>query len=196
MVNWDMPPIPMPCQDMLHRLMIYNPDTGKIYWRKRTADLFTSQKRSAEQICKVWNGHFAGKEAFTAEDSHGYRHGQILGTAYKGSRICWKYFYGTEPDHVDHINGIRNDNRIINLRSVDPRENQKNLRLAKNNSSGCSGVNWHKDAKKWQVRIGHNGIVIQLGLHSDLSTAVAVRKAAEIKYGYHENHGQRVPEVA
>jgi hypothetical protein len=58
-------------------------------------------------------------------------------------------------DCLDHINRIKDDNRIDNLRSVTLQQNQFNR-----NAKGCS---WHKRDEKWTSRIGVNGKLVHLG---------------------------------
>ncbi|SWJ13234.1 HNH endonuclease [Klebsiella pneumoniae] len=52
------------------------------------------------------------------------------------------------------------------------------------------GVYWVKADRKWRVRIGVNGKYVSVGVFSNLEDALEARKTAEIKYGYHENHGR------
>lgn len=63
---------------------------------------------------------------------------------YKVHRIIWLYVYGVIPDvDIDHINGIKTDNRICNLRLATRSENLQNQRKAKsNNKSGFLGVSY------------------------------------------------------
>ena len=47
-------------------------------------------------------------------------------------RLAWLHFYGEWPaDQIDHINGIRDDNRIVNLRDVSQQVNAQNQRKAR-----------------------------------------------------------------
>ena len=93
---------------------------------------------------------------------------------------------------VDHINGDPLDNRMSNLRDVTQGENCRNLSLNKRNKSGCSGVNERKGIKgsTWQVQVRPNGTTLNLGTFKTLAKAIEVRKAAEVKYGFHKNHGK------
>jgi hypothetical protein len=59
-----------------------------------------------------------------------------------------------------------------------------------NNTSGVVGVHWHKRHSKWQVQIGTGGKKRTLGYFKNKKDAIDVRKAAEIGYDYHENHGR------
>jgi len=46
-----------------------------------------------------------------------------------------------------------------------------------------------KDAKKWGARIETLDKRLNLGCFEDFFEAICVRKSAEIRYNYHENHG-------
>lgn len=81
------------------------------------------------------------------------------------------------PRHleVDHINHNTLDNRKCNLRKVTTRENQLNKR---NNTSGCPGVRWHSQGKKWNARIVINGKEKSLGIFNNFEDAVNARRNA------------------
>ena len=57
-----------------------------------------------------------------------------------------------------------------------------NANLSKNNTSGYTGVTWHKLSQKWQSEIRVDGKKIYLGLFINLEDAIEARKQAEIKY--------------
>lgn len=111
-------------------------------------------------------------------------------TSYKAHRLAWLYIYGEWPsDQIDHINHIRTDNRIKNLRDASSYENSKNQSIPKNNTSGVLGVGWNKLGRKWRSNISVNGKRLHLGCFDYFIVACAVRKEAELEYEYHENHG-------
>ena len=93
---------------------------------------------------------------------------------------------------VDHINGIRDDNRWCNLRDVTKSENQRNAKIRKVNTSGFNGVDFHTKHNKWRARIYVDGRSELLGYFSNFFVACCVRKAAEQEHGYHPNHGRKV----
>lgn len=164
---------------------------GLLFWLPRSPDLFAEGKQLREHSCKIWNSRFAGTEAFTAYSESGYRTGRILGFKYQSHRVIWLLHTGNWPaDQIDHINGIRSDNRIVNLRAVTNAENCKNQRKRLSNTSGVVGVGWCKTYGKWTVTIAANQKEKKLGRYDDFDAAVAARKSAEIEYGYHENHGR------
>lgn len=113
------------------------------------------------------------------------RDGYIVHTKGK-SKIKLHRFVTNCPDNLipDHIHGkqSRNDNRKANLRLATISENGMNRALNVNNTSGTSGVTWHKQIKKWLVRIQVGGKRINLGTFDNLDDAVKSRKEAEEKY--------------
>lgn len=181
----------LPTPEELRKLLRYEPDTGKLYWLERTLDLFRDGKQSAEHNCAAWNGRFANKEAFTAVHGEGYRQGTIFSRVYFAHRVIWAMVHGAWPaDQLDHINGVRDDNRIKNLRAVTNQENGRNKKLPSDNTSGVMGVGWHKPACKWAAQINVSGRCVYLGVFTKKDDAIAARKAAEVKFGFHENHGR------
>lgn len=168
----------LPPQDYLRKILDYNPETGVLTWKKR------------EGLKGSWNAKYAGKPAFTSGNGHGYWCGAINSKNLLAHRVIWKLVYGSEPDQIDHINGIRSDNRLENLRNVSPQENQRNCVRQRNNVSGATGVIWNKQARKWHSKIVVNGKELHLGFFVDFEAAVAARKNAEVKYNFHANHGR------
>ena len=83
---------------------------------------------------------------------------------------------------IDHINRNRLDNRKSNLRITTHQQNNMNKGLTKSNTSGYTGIYWHKARNKWQVSIKVNYKSIFLGYYTDLEEAIKVRKEAEEKY--------------
>ena len=159
-------------QETLKRLLHYNRDTGIFIWR-----------------CSRF-GVTQGKEAGNLRPD-GYRRIKIDGKLYLAHRLAWLYMTGTFPSaDTDHINGVRDDNRWINLRAVDRSENMRNQEMYKNNTSGVVGVSRHPGTGKWQAGIMVNGIRHYLGLYEHISDARAARRAAEIEHNFHRNHGR------
>ena len=61
-------------------------------------------------------------------------------------------------DFIDHINRIRNDNRIENLRWATTSENNQNKSQSKNNTSGTTNVYYYKSTDKWRYQKTKNGV--------------------------------------
>ena len=75
----------------------------------------------------------------------GYVQVMIEGKIFLAHRLAWLYVHGVMPEHyVDHINGVKNDNRIENLRDVKQGVNLQNQKRAKRNrvSSDLLGVSF------------------------------------------------------
>lgn len=177
--------------EMLNRLLDCNPDTGFLTWKKRTVDLFDGGKYSAERDCARWNGQFAGKSALATDNGQGYKRGRIFSTTCLSHRVVWAMVHGEWPaGEIDHINGMRDDNRLVNLRAVTRAENMRNAAMPITNTSGVMGVSWYKPSQKWCAFINVKGKRKHLGYFTDKADAIAARAAAEAKYGFHENHGR------
>lgn len=180
--------------DILNELLRYEPDTGELYWKERGEKWFEEGDRfSAESKARIWNTRFAGKEAFTYKGKKGYKRSSIFNFYFEAHRIIWCMMTGGWPDQVDHINGVRDDNRWCNLREVDQKTNGRNSAKSTLNTSGVRGVSWCNLRKKWRVRIYNDESKrIELGYYRCLKAATEIRKEAEKEYGYHENHGRDV----
>lgn len=171
---------------ILRQLIDYNPATGELVWRARDHSWFPNGRG-----CESWNKSFAGKPAFSCLNQDGYGGGKVLDKRHLAHRVAWAIHYGSWPEgQIDHINQMRFDNRIANLRSVSVGENRKNQSMHSRNTSGRAGVSWNKAGKVWHAQIGHNGKQIHLGLFRDLADAVRARDEAEIKLGFGPNHGR------
>ena len=161
-------------QSDLKEKIHYNPETGNFTWR-----------------IKINGNTNVGSTAGSTSNSNKYRQIRINGVYYGAHRLAWLYVYGNYPKgQIDHINGVRLDNRIANLRDVSQFENQKNTCLRKNNRTGITGVSWHIKKLKWCANIQGDKKQISIGGFDDFFEACCARKSAEIKYGYHENHGR------
>ena len=144
-------------QDSLKELLSYDPETGVFVWRV--------SKGAAK----------AGSEAGGVND-RGYIQIRINRKPYFAHRLAWLYVHGYFPEHdIDHVNGIKTDNRLSNLRESSRQCNMQNQCMKSNNTSGIPGVCWHKAAKKWQAKIQISGKRIHLGFHETKKAAAAAR---------------------
>lgn len=169
----------IPSAALVRKLLRYDPETGDLYWLPRD---------STVPKFRQWNGRFAGRIAFTSV-KRGYLAGTINGCQLLAHRVAWALYYGEWPaEDIDHIDGVRTNNRISNLRAVARGENNRNRGRSRRNTSGATGVT-HADGK-WRARIKARGQDVSLGCFSDFGSAAAARKAAERNLGFHENHGK------
>lgn len=149
--------------DLIKSVIRYEPSTGKFFWLKRTG-----------------GASKAGIEAFGTNDGRGYVRIGIFGHIYKAHRLAMFLSYGKFPDmEIDHINGNKSDNRLINLREVCRETNQQNCIYAyKNNSTGLLGVSQHKPGV-WRARLCVEGKNKSLGLFSSPELAHEAYKTAK-----------------
>lgn len=181
----------LPSPLLLRKLLRYEPETGVLTWLERPVEMFDGgTHNSPKRSQAVWNARYAGKEAFTAI-SCGYKRGSISPHNLLAHRVILTMVHGHWPNgQIDHVNHIRTDNRIENLREVSNAENARNATLSKLNTSGQCGVSWVPERLRWQVYISVKGRRVPLGRYRSWEKAVAVRKEAEQKSGYHANHGR------
>lgn len=181
----------LPSIETLRKLLAYDPETGSLTWLPRPVSMFSDGKQSPAHNAAKWNAKYAGRPAFNVINPGGYLKGRFLGQNLKAHRVAWAIFHGKWPDfEIDHINRYRSDNRISNLRDVSHKENCRNQSMPETNTSGVVGVYFHAAKIKWQAQIKVSGQKKHLGYFTDFSAASAARKAAEVKYGFHEGHGR------
>jgi hypothetical protein len=124
-----------------------------------------------ERIISI-GGKAAGTIAGTPT-ADGYIKIRYGGKRYFAHRLAWFYVYGEFPKHdIDHINGIRSDNRISNLRDVSNIVNSQNRKKPRSGkAAGNIGVDWKANAKKWRARIVCEGKPIHIGYFSSHEAA-------------------------
>lgn len=153
----------------------YEPSSGRLFWR---LDIGRAKE---------------GQEAGTIT-KWGYRDVKLHHKKYKVHRIAWDMCFPEDKlatgEYIDHINHDKLDNSISNLRKVDSFGNGRNQSFNRANTSGVMGVYAGKN-NTWRAMIKVGQRQVYLGSFSCFVTAVAARKAAEIKYGFHENHGAK-----
>lgn len=116
----------------------------------------------------IWRGTGKGRKRVVAGClRNGYITIDIDKIRYQAHRLALIYVYGECNSHdVDHINGIKNDNRIANLRPATRSENKQNIRkIQPNNKSGYMGVDWHKSTGFWRATLTTMGKQKHIGLY-------------------------------
>jgi len=132
---------------------------------------------------------FIGKKVGSI-NRQGYLMVWMFGSNHCAHRFAWLLHYGEFPaGDIDHINQLKTDNRIENLRSVSREENARNCPMRSDNKSGKVGVFYYARDGVWVAKISHGGKQITIGHYKAKDDAVSARIDAEKRYGYHENHG-------
>ena len=140
----------------------YNGDTGSLVWIKKPS-------------ASVNVGDVAG-----VLGSLGYVHIKLKGQMYVAHRIAWALSHGDAGAYdIDHINRIKSDNRICNLRLATRSENCQNVGIKRHNKSGVSGVFWHSQSRKWEASIRINGVSKTIGRFHSKEDAIHARLVTE-----------------
>lgn len=141
------------CEILIERGYTYNPETGNIY--NRFGKILNADHKGYVGISTRIN-----KKPFRLLAHH----------------FAWYCIYGNcDIEELDHINGVRNDNRICNLRNVTHQQNNFNRTKAK-------GYNWYKTTNKWMAGIKINNKRIHLGYFNTEEEARNAYLEAKEKY--------------
>jgi hypothetical protein len=150
-------------QERLKEILDYDPETGEFHWKAWVG-------------ARVKVGDRAG-----GVDNYGYWVIKIGGKLLKAHRLAWLYIYGYLPENqIDHINRIKHDNRILNLREVSRSCNMRNKKGC--TLFGVKGV--VRSHGKWAACISVGRRQIWLGTFSTQREAAKARVEAEEKYGF------------
>lgn len=176
--------------EVLISLIEYDSKAGALFWKVRTTNTFCGKVKKNQQECDKWNYMNAGRRVGSV-DRRGYRNVYVSGYCFREHRVAWAIYYGSWPNgQIDHINGVRDDNRISNLRCVTSHENSRNQKRKTTNRSGVTGVRRSRTRGRWIAEIWHNWKPIHLGTFDSIDDAIKARKNAEKMYNFHKNHGR------
>lgn len=153
------------CEEFLK----YNPETG----------LFMRIKGCKDRYLGYW---FKGNKT-----SRGYLEVAYNGVKSNASRVAWYLMTSEQPDVIDHINGVRDDNRFLNLRNVTLSENQRNRKLNEDNSTGYNGV--YPSGRRFRARCRVNGRLVNLGTFDTALQAHEARIAFNKVNNFDDKHG-------
>lgn len=129
--------------DDLRSILRFEPDTGALRWIDRRLDALSR-----------------GSAGFVT--SAGYRGINIHRVRYQAHRVAWALHWGAWPvGDIDHINGVKLDNRLCNLRDVPHRTNSENSRVGRR--GGLLGTAYHRQSEKWRAIIGTQQGQVTLG---------------------------------
>lgn len=153
-------------QGRLRELLNYDPSSGIWRWVRPP------------------RGKLFGSVAGTLR-AKGYRAITIDGRSYSSHRLAWFWMTGHFPtQQIDHINGIRWDNRWENLRAASCGENSQNRAMQSNNTSGYIGVSAanYRKFRVWRAKITVGGKTISLGYWETPQQAAAAYSRGKAKY--------------
>lgn len=151
--------------EFVREMLDYDPIAGILTWRPRAS------------APPNWNSRCGGKIAGFINEQ-GYRIVRLCGRSHAAHRLIWLMMTGDyPPEHIDHRNCVRDDNRFENLRCASHAENMQNTGAKSTSSSGLKGINKHAQCNRWIARVHHRGKRIYLGLFDSAEAAFAAYTA-------------------
>lgn len=147
-----------PVTKMILERFALDAETGKVYWKS------------------IYNANGLGSELPTYTKATGYKCINIAGKQYLLHRFVWLLAYGAWPEGViDHINGVKDDNCLANLRDVTVSENSHNTK--------ARGAYFNKPLKQWIAMIDVKRVRIHLGCYATEQEARDAYAAAKKHHG-------------
>lgn len=161
----------------LRLVLNYDEESGNLIWKKHPSPKHQRfNGRVAGSICK-----------------QGYINVSIYNHPFRAHRLIWAMIHSgiSSDEYIDHINGIKSDNRISNLRIATEAENHQNQKLCKRNKSGVKGVIWESSRGLWRCQITKNRKSYLIGRFKDIESAKkAIDKARSILHRDFANYGE------
>lgn len=152
----------------VEKLFRYDPNTGNIYWNAIT------RTKSGRKNGRVVPGAVAG-----SINTNGYIKIVFSGRSYYAHRLAWFLHTGKWPAaQIDHINRIKTDNRIENLREATPGQNSRNAPSRKSSLSGIRGVYLDRRNNRYVPYISQSGKLVRLGSYKTAEEASVIRERA------------------
>ena len=149
----------------VQKLLRVDEETGNLYWK-------------VNRKARIKAGDVAGHIT-----KQGYIRVTVLSQRIFAHHIVWAIVNGRwAKDQIDHINGVKLDNRPCNLREATAADNSKNICISVRNTSGYKGVSWVPHLSKWKSELTVGGKRIYLGCHECKQRAAQVYEEAATKY--------------
>jgi hypothetical protein len=153
--------------ERLHEVLIRDDATGHLYIKSTAPN---NRKAAGDRVGWI--------------NVEGYSTVKVDGVHLLAHRVVWAMHYGEWPvGSLDHVNGIKSDNRIENLRIATHSQNRANTLASRTSSHGTKGITLLPTGK-WQAQIQHNGKFRYLGCFADKQEAAQVyADAARAAFG-------------
>lgn len=146
----------------LREVLHYDPETGYFKWALRISS-------------KCPSGKLAGTITHW-----GYAHTKVDKEGHYCHRLAWLYMTGGWPQHdVDHINGVRHDNRWANLRDVTRRMNLQNQHRARKGKASGAPLGVVRAGNRFAAQITVNGVLKHIGTFGETAAAHEAYLAAK-----------------
>ena len=157
-------------EDYIRENLRYDPETGELWWTKLAEVKYNKRRMDKPVGSNVGKGYLEVRIPLPSGSRNILSH-----------RICWFLYCGSWPEGLlDHINGIKDDNKIENLRKATQNQNEMNKKKRADCSSKYKGVSWNKRNQQWRARVRKN----ELGSYtSEEEAARAYDKAARELFG-------------
>lgn len=162
-------------QQLLHEYLNYDKNTGVLTWRKKLGKKTVINTRAGSLV-----------------PTTGYRSITLWGKSYPEHHVAWCWYYGYwSTKQLDHIDHVRANNAINNLREVTIAENARNRVRRRNTKVEEAGIWFCKRRNRYisEITMAGKKVFQKTYLPDAVETAIAERKAKLTELGFHDNHG-------
>lgn len=134
-------------------------------------DVYEYSHDTGEFKYKIKYSKFNRGDVAGSKHNRGYRVIRFRGKAILAHHAAWFFAYGYWPVEIDHRDNDKTNNAISNLRLCSRSQNQCNMPIRSNNTSGFKGVSWSKQKNKWRAKCILNGVEYNGGFFDDIESA-------------------------
>lgn len=151
---------------------------------------FSYDELTGDILYKVNTSRNSVGDVATFKRKDGYKVLRLGNVNQLAHRVIFLLKEGYLPEeYVDHEDGFPSNNKPENLRKVDSKLNQRNMKKRSDNTSGVTGLHWRKDRNSWEAYLQTDEGKKSKHFKCKEKAKEWLKEMYQINE-YHENHGR------